>query len=1737
MRHASIGTTLRFCALAVGIALFQSGWAQLMQATSAATASLTPTDLVSNIFLGEGVEVIDITFKGKPVSVGYFAHGEQAVGLSRGIVITTGLVETVHSASGPFGCDQVGSVFASTNVGGLLPTNDPYLSEVASGPLFDVTSYSIRFIPMADTLRFRYCFASEEYPEFACTDYNDIFGFFISGPNYPIPTNIALVPGTSLPVSINTVHPDNTTPLRFCPPQNAQYYISNVNSAKQPIYNGLTQVFTAEAAVIPCDTYEIHIVIADVGDPVYDSGVFLEAKSFSTPAVRVELSTPNSDGFIAEGCAPAVLSFRLPTPTTSDVVIYCRVWGTAALDVDLAPLSVPVVVPAGQQEAFLLVRALEDGMPEGIEWLAIEVEGNPCRRDTFFLYLRDNLLHAPALPNDTSFCREEGALSIGDPSPVISPPLLSFESNPLLQIHPVNMFVRSELNVTGVFPPTVHPGVIRSVCLDIDHDWIDDLDVYLVAPGGQMLELMTDCGGNGKNAFQLCFTPVAQRSIRTATATQAPFSGEWQPEGLWSDLEGSPTNGTWRLMVRDDQNGFVGVLRRWSITFEPPYAVQYRWSPAAAVSCVTCPTTQVMPQEATTYFVAVSDSYGCSVNDSIRVYPIAGLPAPQVKCGAHTASSLTFTWDSIPGAKEYWVNVEGKGWELANGSLSHTVVDLASTQLVSIEVQAVGSVPCPAQIGTARCANCSAPVVEVSVEAASCSDVWNGRVQLVPDGQNPPYYFALGGKFNHTGAFDSLAPGTYTAVVEDSSGCPQWLDIMVGSPPALSVQLSANAISCYQGNDGALHAEGGGGVPPYQYRWSNAQMEAHAVGLSSGTYTVTITDTNGCTNTASAVLSEPSELSLWVTPIAARCYGEASGVASVSVSGGTGPYQVRWSNGQVGSVATGLPAGLHQVTVVDAMGCEKTAEVQIGQPEPLMVNAVGTPPTCAHRADGTASVSASGGVGIYTYAWTTTPIQTTPTLTSLSAGTYTVTVSDQHGCSTTATVVLVSPPPLNLVWEAIHHVSCYGQHTGAASVALTGGTPPYVYAWSSGDDTPNIAGKPAGSYTLSVTDANGCSAVGQVRIEAPEALSLSVYRRDVACYGEPSGALSVSPIGGTPPYHILWDGPEVSGETQFSLEALLAGTYSAVLTDARGCSITQTLAIAQPSAPLSVVLLAKDTLCSNELTAPAEAVVSGGTAPYEYRWSNGSPSVPTLSALPSGLHAVTVVDAHGCLAFDSVRIVRQAPLHVRLALEEVNCLDGGTALVAEAAYGIEPAQLAQLSLIWNTTPPQLGQRATQLEPGRTYTVAATDKFGCTAVERLTIPSPSYPQASVVEVVPPRCHDSSDGRCAVWVSGGQPPYVYQWSHDAASDSSAVQDLPAGQYRLTVVDQLGCSDTIAITLPSPSALEVQLQQEEIRCFGESSGILHAFPNGGQPPYQFVWSNGRQGPRIEQLSAGSYSLTVTDSRGCTWVGQTVLVEPKLLSIDSVTKKDIACWGAHGGELSLFVSGGTPPYRYSADGLRWNGSARQIGLSAGTYWPKVSDRNGCKATFSAVSIEQPPAIEVRFPADLTLHFGETAQLTPVVEHAEPPLRFAWSGEDAEWLSCTDCPTPIVHAPSFSRWFALTVMDARRCVGVGRVHVEVLKRWQLHVPTAFSPNGDGNNDLLIVHGSAGARVVAFEVYDRWGERVFSATDFAVNDTAVGWDGYFRGQPLSPSAFIWVLQVEWPDGTSETRQGEVLLVR
>jgi len=308
--------------------------------------------------------------------------------------------------------------------------------------------------------------------------------------------------------------------------------------------------------------------------------------------------------------------------------------------------------------------------------------------------------------------------------------------------------------------------------------------------------------------------------------------------------------------------------------------------------------------------------------------------------------------------------------------------------------------------------------------------------------------------------------------------------------------------------------------------------------IPAGTYTVTITDANGCIGTITVTISQPVALAVTETHQNTKCNGASDGKINLGVSGGTAPYSYSWNNGAYTSNINSLIAGTYTVLVTDANGCTGTITVTISQPAVLAVAETHQDVKCNGASDGKINLSVSGGTAPYSYSWSNGA--STNNISSLAAGSYTVLVTDANGCTSVKSITISQPAAL-LVTETHEDVKCFGTANGKITLNVTGGSAPYVYAWSNGSAEANLSGLSAGSYKVTVTDANGCSAVKEIGIIQPSLLTASLKIRNTVCKDSPDGNIDVTISGGIAPYTFIWnDNPSLNKQ---NISGVTAGKY------------------------------------------------------------------------------------------------------------------------------------------------------------------------------------------------------------------------------------------------------------------------------------------------------------------------------------------------------------------------------------------------------------------------------------------------------------------------------------------------------------------------------------------------------------------------------------------------------------------
>ena len=418
----------------------------------------------------------------------------------------------------------------------------------------------------------------------------------------------------------------------------------------------------------------------------------------------------------------------------------------------------------------------------------------------------------------------------------------------------------------------------------------------------------------------------------------------------------------------------------------------------------------------------------------------------------------------------------------------------------------------------------------------------------------------------------------------DVNSCRATATSTITEPTVISLTSAVAAIAC-NGDKGGIDITASGGTAPYTYNWNSGfSTNEDLTGLDPGTYAVTVTDDNGCTESLSETLTEPAVLSLTETHVDVLCNGDATGSIDLSVTGGTTPYAYAWDNSaaSITQDISNLVADSYAVIVTDDNGCTENISIDITEPTALSLSATQTNISCNGDSDGSINLTVSGGSAPYTYSWDDPASSTTQDISSLPAGTYEVTVTDDNSCTETLSVTLTEPAVLALSTSQTN-VGCNGASTGAIDLTVAGGTAPFTYSWddASSSTTQDISNLPVGTYTVTVTDANGCSETTSATLTEPTALSITSTAYDVSCNSGNDGSIDIVVNGGTSPLAYSWNDP--SSSTVEDISGLTAGSYTVTVTDGNGCTETESVTIAEPTA-LSLTESHVNLLCNGAST-------------------------------------------------------------------------------------------------------------------------------------------------------------------------------------------------------------------------------------------------------------------------------------------------------------------------------------------------------------------------------------------------------------------------------------------------------------------------------------------------------------------------------------------------------------------------
>ena len=978
----------------------------------------------------------------------------------------------------------------------------------------------------------------------------------------------------------------------------------------------------------------------------------------------------------------------------------------------------------------------------------------------------------------------------------------------------------------------------------------------------------------------------------------------------------------------------------------------------------------------------------------------------------------------------------------------------------------------------------------ITITNTSCFGYSDGNISIQPSGGTSPYSYNYGGVNPN-----ALAAGVYQVTLIDANGCsslPNPLSYQITEPVDISTTITTTTVSCIGGGDGTAIVNVIGGEYPYTYLWSPSGYTSPAISnLSAGIQYVSVTDALGCSPSSGqsfATITEPLlGVSISINPTNTSCYGEEDGMAQAFAIGGTPPYTYLWSNGQTSSQATGLEAGTYNCTINDGNGCTTTQSVTINQPSEIITNVITTDVSCNGFSDGSATINPTGGSGIYSVVWFNN--STSMNIANLITGVYSVSVSDNTGCSTTenpTTFIINQPDELQLSTSLNQNASCFGGADGSVTVSSVGGTLPYSFEWT--DSLNNIISTDsvclnlsAGYYTALVTDVNGCYDTVEISIGSPVQIIPNLTFDSTTCNGLSDGVAYVNPTGGSAPYSYNWS---VTGSSTSSSSGLNASTtYFVTIADANGCPPQIfPVNIPEPDAITTTFLVSDyngyNVSCYDSTNAIVDVSTTGGSSNYIYSTDSlyFTPTT-TFANISPGLFTVYTQDLYGCVGVNSINISEPSIIDPNInAINNVTCSGGSDGQIASITSG--GTGLGTYLYSWGNL--QITDMISGLIEG-IYSLTVTDANGCIATA-------SFLLTADIEIfnnpitVPVSCNGSSDGAATMMPYGGSAPYSYVWSIPN-NFTANIQGLSAGIYTCTITDDNGCAinDTINIVESDSNLTITNIVITNEVCFGGSQGAIEVTASGGSGgTYIYLWDdiNAQTTPIATGLVAGTYTIEITDSTGCTVIDIISVTEPDAL-LANETVIDISCFGFSDGIINTSTQGGTLPY--DVDWIGPNGFNSSFdtltNLASGIYTLVITDSNECTYNSTLTIIEPDPLLYVLTITDPLCFNNDNGSIELLLSGGVMP----YIGEFGAGLGTISYPSNnIIIIDNLSAGTeSLIVTDANGCENLTLVNLINPTLLNINLPTLINPSCfDYADGVAAISPTGGTLPYIYALYD-----------------------------------------------------------
>ena len=1003
----------------------------------------------------------------------------------------------------------------------------------------------------------------------------------------------------------------------------------------------------------------------------------------------------------------------------------------------------------------------------------------------------------------------------------------------------------------------------------------------------------------------------------------------------------------------------------------------------------------------------ITDNSGCVFSDSIFINEPAGmiltsLISNSISCYNNSDGSIDL---SVSGGSGTYVYSWSNGTitqNLSNISAGQYIATVTDSNNCSMNDTVIIDQPDILSITLDNIAN-----------QTSCSPV-NGSISISTTGGTSPYSFSWSNG-DTTEDITSLNANTYILSLSDSNNCSIQDTFTINSlttPISLTLDSSnynGSSISCNNSNDGYLTAITSGGSGNLSLLWSNGSTSDTIFNLSEGLYSITVSDSAGCSYSDSIYIYEPQAISVYRQVGQGNCASLNQNIAiTLVITGGIPGYVANWYGINPDSL---MLDSTYSYTVSDTNNCFLTDTFTLSLAAPLTMIASKTDVVCYGDSTGIASFQITGGTLPYSFIWSNG--DTTTIAQNLSAGTYTCTVSDYNGCSISDSIIINEPSlSLSTILSVIDPIDCYGDY-GTANIAVTGGVSPYNLLWSNLlTDTISIdtlaTNLMAGFTYCTITDDNNCILKDSIFISENDSLytfnTISDYNNySVSCNGLNDGSINISIIGGFGPFNLKWNNQNNSTY----IDSLSQGIYLLEIEDSLGCQFSEMITITEPS-QINMIETHEDASCHGYNDGSLSFSISGGIPSYSISGATIIPSLNSdtvsIDSVYASTQTLTIIDQNNCIYIDSIIISEPSAIFAHTTLSDYNGVNvsckgqsNGFIILDSISNGIVPynfywSDVNGVSLINFPINDSLSVG--------NYSLTITDSSGCPPlVKNFFITEPNFALISEIDYFDVTCNNFCDGTLIPRTFDGTSPYSYNWTYPNGffNLNDTINYLCPGNYDLLVTDANGCINTLSSVINEPAPVSIQLLSlNNVSVNGNNDGSIFVQANGGNGSFSYSWSNGGNTNSIFNLITGQYHVMVVDTLGCSDSSFYLITEPLALTLNfnSINSNlSTSCFDSCNG--SIYINPVFSPLATFT--TYWNGpngfnstDEDIFNLCAGVY--NLSVISAGDSTHFIFDVIQPNKLEVSIYTDSILCYNSNALSTAYTYGGTLPYSFAWS-------------------------------------------------------------------------------------------------------------------------------------------------